>query len=855
LRADDRALANLAASVADGSPVDWQAVEGAAAARDRRLVRHLRLVESIATLHRSIPSTDPDAPAPTATPAGRRWGRLVLLEPIGKGTSCDVFRAWDSELHRDVALKLLHDGDVDSAGAHARLMDEARRLARLRHEHVVQVYGAEEHDGRVGLWTELVRGESLDEVIRQRGPLGAREAALVGLDVCAALAAVHGAGLLHRDVKAQNVMREVGGRILLMDFGTGEEISGTSRLVGTPLYLAPEIFAGQKASVQSDVYSVGVMLFYLVTGRFPVEAPTMELLLRAHSNRERTPLRDLRPDVPEGFVRVVERALDSDPARRHRSVGELEQGLRESLERQPAARVHSDEGVAAPKPRPRLRPPFVAAAALLLVLVAALIVWTRRLPPPVAAPSPTRVAVLPFRDISPDPVAPYLADELTDQLISTLGQIRSLQVPSLTSVMRFRDRSAPIAEMAEQLRVDDIVEATLLVVRGADGKPDRVRVNARLIAAGSDTQIWAQQFEQSMGDTLALQADVARAIAEGISAVLTPAEHQRLGRTRSTTPEANQAYYQGMNFLSQSSADGLRAVEAFQRALADDPDHPGARAGLARGLLALGFAGAVTHQEARARALAEANRALELDPDSAEAAAALADLRFYYDWDWTGADHAYQRAIALNQNFARARSQYARYLAAARRRDASIAEATRAADADPLSASAASTRAMMFYYARDYQAALGAIGHALQLEPGSAGAYFVLSRIDAARGAIDEAIVANERALAIGADGASNAWRAHLIRLRALAGERDDARVALARLPAEVAARKQRVGFAQLAYAHEALGERARAMDLLEKALNEREPDILWLAVDPRADSLRAEPRFAQVLSRLGIPR
>jgi eukaryotic-like serine/threonine-protein kinase len=856
LRADDRALADLAASVADGSPVDWQAVESAAVARDKRLVRHLRLVESIATLHRSIPATDADAPAPAAaTPDGRRWGRLVLLELIGKGTSCDVFRAWDSELHRDVALKLLHDGDVDSAGAHARLMEEARRLARLRHEHVVQVYGAEEHDGRVGLWTELVRGEALDEVIGQRGPLGAREAALVGLDVCAALAAVHGAGLLHRDVKAQNVMREVGGRIVLMDFGTGEEISGTSRLVGTPLYLAPEIFGGQKASVQSDVYSVGVMLFYLVTGRFPVEAGTMEQLLRAHSSRDRKPLRDLRPDVPEAFVRVVERALDSDPARRQRSVGELEQGLRESLERQPAPRVTSGDAVVALKPRPRLRLPFVAAATVLLLLVVALIVWTRRSSPAVVAPSLTRVAVLPFRDISPDPVAPYLADELTDQLISTLGQIRSLQVPSLTSVMHFRDRSAPIGEIGRQLRVDDIVEATLLVVRGADGKPDRVRISARLIAAGSDTQIWAQQFERSMGDTLALQADVARAIAEGISAVLTPAERQRLSQTRQTTPEANEAYYQGMNALSQSSADGHRAVDAFRRALAHDPDHPGAHAGLARGLLALGFSGAITHPDARARALAEVNRALELDPDSAEAVAALADLRFYYDWDWTGADQAYQRAIALNSNFARARSQYARYLAAARRRDESISEATRAADTDPMSASAASTRAMTFYYARDYQAALGAIGHALQLEPRSAGAYFVLSRIDAARGAIDEAIVANERALAIAADGASNAWRAHLIRLRALAGAREEARAALARLPAELAARKQRLGSAQLAYVHEALGERARAMELLEQALSEREPDILWLAVDPRADPLRAEPRFAQVLSRLGIPR
>ena len=181
---------------------------------------------------------------------------------------------------------------------------------------------------------------------RLAASFGAREAALIGLDLCAALAAVHGAGLLHRDVKAQNVMRESGGRLVLMDFGTGEELSGTNRLVGTPLYLAPEIFRGQRASVQSDLYSVGVLLFYLVTGKFPVNAGSMEQLARAHAHRERQPLRDLRPDLPEVFIAAVERALDSDPSRRYQSVGELESALRESLDA-PAARPAVPSPVAA----------------------------------------------------------------------------------------------------------------------------------------------------------------------------------------------------------------------------------------------------------------------------------------------------------------------------------------------------------------------------------------------------------------------------------------------------------------------------------------------------------------------------
>jgi TolB-like protein/tetratricopeptide (TPR) repeat protein len=593
------------------------------------------------------------------------------------------------------------------------------------------------------------------------------------------------------------------------------------------------------------------MLFYLVTGTFPVAAATMEELQRAHEGRARRPLRDLRPDVPEAFVRVVERALDGDPARRYRTIGELEQGLRESLD---GASAQARRPPAPAASRHRFGLPFVAASLALAAIVLALIVWTRGSP---GSPTPavTRVAVLPFRDISASPVAPYLATELTDQLISTLGQIRSVQVASLTSVLQFRDPAAPLTEIGRQLNVDTIVEGTLLVVPGPSGNPERLRINARLVRTDTDAQIWTQEFERSMGEAGALQADVARAIASGVSAVLTPAELGRLTRTRPTTPQANEAYFQGVHFLSRSSADGPRAVEAFRRALSFDQGHAGAHAGLARGLMTLGFLGLTSHQEARAEALAEANRALELDPDSAEAHAVLADLRFYYDWDWRGAEASYRRAMTLNPSFASARGQFARYLAAARRVDEGVAEAQKAADLDPMSASAASTRAMMLYYARDYQGALEAIGHALQLEPGSASAYFVRARIDAARGAFAEARAANEKALSLAGAAASTGWRAHLVRLEALDGDIDRARTALAAFQNEIARSGQRVGRAQFAYIYEALGERMHAVDFLEQAFSEREPDMLWLAVDPRVDGLRSDPRFEKVLGQLGIPR
>jgi len=856
VRADDPALADLAASVADGTVVDWDAAE-TSAGPSRRLVRHLRLVENIAALHRSIPASEPDeTPAAEAVPDGRRWGRLIILDRIGEGTSCEVFRAWDTELHRHVALKLLHDSHTDNA--HDRMLDEARRLARIRHEHVVQVYGAEQHDGRVGYWMELVRGTSLERQVADRGPFGGREAALLGLDVCSALAAVHAAGLLHRDVKAQNVMREEGGRVVLMDFGTGEELAGTNRIVGTPLYLAPEIFRGQKASVQSEVYSIGVLLFYLVTGKFPVNAGSMEQLAREHAKRSRLSVRDLRPDMSQAFISVVERALDSDPLRRHRSVGELESALREALVPAP---ITQPRPLVAPAPapavrKPRLRMPFVLATAGLIALVAALIVWTRGAgDAPFGGRPAAKLAVLPFKSVSEAGSSPYLAGELTDQLISTLGQIRSIEVKSLSSVLPFTDGTTPIPEIARRLGVDNIVEATVSIANSADGKPDRVRVNARLLTAGTAAQIWSGDFDRSLGDTLGLQSKIAQQIAEGIQAVLTPSERQRLERSQPTTPEANDAYFQGLHYLSRSSADGQRALEAFRRATTLDPNHVGAHAGLARCLISLGFFGTMSHAEARALASAEVNQALQLDPDSSEAHAVQADLKFYYDWDWAGANRSYRRAIDLNPSFARARSQFARFLAAARQQDEAIAEAARAAELEPMSASAASTRAMALYYARDYAAAHRAIDHALQLESDSSSAHIVLARIQSELGQQEEALASNDRALALAGSRAAASWRAHRLMLLVRSGRADEARAGLAKLPAEVSQDQGRLGSAHLAYVHMALGDTATAIGLLEKAAGERDPDVLWLAVDPRVDSLRSHSRFAQLLVRIGVPR
>ena len=305
------------------------------------------------------PAPDPRVPqADLATTTGASlstWGHLQIRGILGTGGFGVVYRAWDPRLASEVALKVL----ARDTGIGDAVIGEASLLARVRHPNIVSIYGADRCNGEVGLWMELIRGRTLSEIVRTHGRFGAREAALVGLDLTRALAAVHGAGLVHRDVKAQNVMREEGGRNVLMDFGAGVETAGPvgqAKIVGTPLYIAPEQFDRPQSTPQSDIYSLGVLLYHIVTGSYPIAADSLAAAEAAHRHGQRKRLRDVRPDLPTEFVQVVERAMHPDLRERYQSAGELEGALARFVVRDEVRTGSDDDGSAgrrtAPAPRP-----------------------------------------------------------------------------------------------------------------------------------------------------------------------------------------------------------------------------------------------------------------------------------------------------------------------------------------------------------------------------------------------------------------------------------------------------------------------------------------------------------------------
>ena len=833
MSAEPVSLEALLESVADGANIDWDAVETAAKGRDRRLLRHLRLVAGVAEVHRTIPPEDEIALPPVdvfgSGHAAPRWGHLRLLEKIGEGAFGEVYRARDPWLDREVALKLLRPEVADRVPA-ARLVAEARTLARVRHPNVVMVYGADRHDGRVGLWMELVRGRTLAQIVAAEGPFSAAEASVVGQEICRALSAVHAAGLVHRDLKAPNVMREGGGRLVLMDFGAGQ----------TPLYLGPELLAGGDATTAGDIYALGVLLYYLVTGRYPVTGTSLEELRQAHTRGDRRPLGEARPDLPDVFVAAVERALDPDPARRFASAREMQEGLARVAT--PGTARHTAVHVG--RHASRASRIAVAAAMLLAAGIGAYVAGPFRRVPPPGAPQARMVAILPLD--AGEATDAYFADGITEALIQELSQLETIRVIARTSVMPFKHSGQSITAIARALNADVLLEGSVQRAH------DDVRINVRLIYAGSDAPAWARTFHRRVDDVIALQRDVALAVAQDLPVVLDPAVEERWSTPQAVKPASYDEYLRGRSALNELTRQGIeRAIRHFEEAVRLDPDSAQAYAALAVAYARLSAGRTGQPLEAAARARAAARAALDRDVRSAEAHAVLGEMAFFFDWDWTAADQQYRRALALNPSLDFARERYAMYLAARRRLDEALTQMAEARRIDPASLSIVAAEGGLLRYARRYDAALERYRFVLEREPDHYAANLGAGRASNEMGRFEDAAAYFRRILA--REPGDAYVESELAQSLAGAGRTADARKILETLERDHAAGARFVEPIVFASLYARLGDRVRALEALERGAEGRSSGVLWAAVDARLDPIRQDARFGAVLRRLGL--
>lgn len=883
---------SVAGAVADGEPVDWTAADSTPlGAEDRTLLAELRILEELHRAHRASPerierpapepvdeageasaspaaegesstvsaSTTSDwrasaSPGTNASTAGepipKMWGALEIRDVLGSGGFGVVYRAWDPHLASEVALKVV----TRDNGIEASVIEEARLLARVRHHNIVSIYGADRCNGQVGLWMELVRGRTLKQVLKEQGTLGAREAALVGLDLTRALAAVHAAGLVHRDVKPHNVMREDGGRIVLMDFGAGLEWAELSegpvrKYAGTPLYMAPELFDRRHPTPQTDLYSLGVLLYHVSTGLYPLEGSGQAEIEAAHRRGERKRLRDVRPDLPTEFVRIVERAIDPDPEKRYASAGELEADLAQFLveERVPATRPAETPRESRRRPARAAGLGVLAAVAIILIALAVATFWPRPTPPspaPGAALGLRSLAVLPLLNLSGDADQEYFADGITELLIADLSMIRGLKVISRTSVMSFKKSNKLLPEIAAALKVDGVIEGS--VARSGN----RVRVTVRLLAAGTDTPLWSQPYEGDVQDVLSLDGAIVQRIAREIGAALTPPIQQRLSAPRQVRADAQDEYLRGRYAANTFTQAGDReALEHFEKAVQLDPAYALAYVGLANVCRAIGNrSSSPAREEFYQRGREAALRAAKLDDGLPVAYLALASIEFYANWNWKAVDAGLIRALELNPNDPDAHQQYAWYLAARGDVDRAIAHAQAARELDPLALIRRTTTGGILYYARRHTDAIKEFREVVSVDPGFIVAHAGLARAYAALRMFDSAVSELTQLISLG--GRDPAWVAELGRIYAESGRIGEARTVLAEMES-LLAQGTHVGVDSLAGLHIALGDNDRALTLIDEGLDRRAPGLLWLKVDPRFDTLRRDPRFAAAVSKL----
>jgi len=849
----EREYESLLESIADGAPIDWSALDASAAtSADRSRYRNLRLVARVAQLHRTLELDEPESSVAVGDVAAAdptTWGHLSIAAPLASGSFGRIYRARDQQLNRDVALKLLRS-DITLIGPVERLLSEARTLARIRHSNVVTVHGADVRDGRAGLWMELVDCQTLDSWARAHGPMGAREAVAVGIDLCQALAAVHAADLVHGDVKAQNVMREKGGRIVLMDFGAGR-VQGASAIgvAGTPMYLAPEVLAGEPPTTQSDLYSLGVLLFYLLTGQFPYTSVDLEGLRAAHADGDRRWLRDLRPELPRDLVQAVERALESDPAHRFTTAGQMERSLAGDLRQDAPAVVEP-----AVQSQSSSRVWFALTAVVLVSAVVALIVWSRivSLNRGTVLTGIRAVGVLPMADPADAGVSADFAGGLTEELISALGQVHALTVKPGTSAGSLEGKSEK--EIAQSLDVDALLKTIVTSSSGGAGQPARVKVRARLLAAGTQGIVWSQDFERPRGDATALASAIAGAVTRAVKATVSSEESSQLAAVHQTNPAAEEAYMAGRGYIEQYGGGRAEdALQAFKRALELDPAYARAHAGAARAYVSLGANEAIPNAQARPQALTEARRAVDLEPNLAEAHTVLGHIYFIYDWDWSSAEREFKLSLKLNPNSVYALIDYSSFLAAQGRFEESLEQAEAAKRLDPESGSAARNHVMVLYYKGEYAAAERALRGSAAIEPNQPGSAIWQARLAEARGDFDGALVDTREALKL-SSGAVVPLRVAAIRLEALTGHRSEAIASRDVLLRELAERKMGISARNLAYIELALGEKPKALELFDEAVREGDPTVVWLGVDPRADGLRGDPRFRQLIAAMRLP-
>jgi len=756
-------------------------------------------------------------------PTGTRIGPYEVISLLGEGGMGEVYRGRDPRLGREIAIKILAKDSWHDTEAKARFEREARAVASLSHPNVIAVHDVGEDDGTFFVVTELLEGKTLRERILEAS-VPWRKAVEIGAEIAEGLAAAHARSIVHRDLKPENVFLTNDSRVKILDFGLAqtdpllstrnETVIPTTKwfqthpgtVVGTLGYMAPEQLRGESVDGTADIFSLGCILFEMVTAKRPFQRPSGAATIAAILNED-IPHDDLRGIVPFDVQRIIEGCLEKNPAVRFQSSRDLALTLRAIS----SSSSFIDNDLVSSITRSKRKSKAIDS-----------------------------IAVLPFTNATNDANADYLSDGVTEGIINKLSQLPKLKVMARSTVFRYKSRDVDAQTVGRELRVRAVLSGRLQHVG------DHLIVSVELVDSLDGSQLWGETYNRAMSDLLKLQEEISGEIVDALRLRLTGAEKKKLTKRHTENSEAYQLYLKGRYQWNKRTEESLkRGIQLFREAIDNDPSFASAHAGLADSFVTLATNIPLPPHEAMPKAKAAAMKALELDDSLAEAWASLAAVKMWFDWDWTEAERAYKRAIELNPNYATAHDGYAMLLCERERFDEAIEQITKAGDLDPLSLIITVHSGWPHYFARDYDAAIHRFRKALDLDENFVPAEGWLGMALGQQQRFTEAIDTFQRALETDRVPILLAMLGHT---HAIAGHRAQAEEVLTTL--EYESKSRYISPYDLAVIHAGLGDHDAALRELTRAYDDRSAWMVFLNVDPRLDCLREEKAFADLASK-----
>jgi TolB-like protein/Flp pilus assembly protein TadD len=787
-----------------------------------------------------------ETPVQVLKPGRPIAGKYRILEEIGQGGMGVVYKAEDLKLKRCVALKFLPPHLMGSPELKERFLIEAQAAAALSHPNICVVHEVGQSEELYYIAMEYVDGETLRERIK-KGPLKPEEALGYAAQVAAGLGGAHRKGIIHRDIKSANIMVTELGQAKVMDFGLaklrgGSSLTKSQTTLGTVAYMSPEQARGDELDGRTDIWSLGVVLYEMRTGKLPFRGDHDQTVIYSILHQEPEALHKVRPGISPETERIVGHALAGKAADRYQTMEEFGDDLAavaEGLRPLRAKRRAYGQRIFGL----RITHLLPAALAVLLVLFGLNVGGVRdRLLGRSASPARViKMAVLPFANLSGDPEQEYLNDGITQEMITQLGRLhpRRLGVIARSSVMRYKKGDTPVDEIGRELGVEYVLEGS------ARREANRVRITAELIHVKDQTQLWADTYEHDLSGFRSVQSEVAQSVAKALALKLLPAEQTRLASARTVNPKVYDAYLKGKFYVSQNNPEGFeKGMRHLHQAVEIDPAEPLAYIGLAEGYITLGHGGAEL-LDILPRARAAAEQALKLDPSMAEAVGVLAEVAYYYEWDWAKAEELFKRALELNPSLAMTHYHYAWYLAVFDRQEEAIAEHKLARDLDPLRAQNTGWLGQLYNYEGRYDEAIVEAKKAIELDPKFWPSYQVMRLAYSRKGMHEEAIAAAKGLI----DLLPRRGNAHLIMAYVSAGQVEKALAIAPKLERNTPA------FNHVGLAFLALGDQETALQELEAAYKAHRTSLSAIRIHGGGwESMFDDPRFQDLVRRMNLP-